>query len=70
MADADSPSEDELLRLESTPVATSTGSMFAALPQEMKKMNENILAKSEPAEFSGGSPKRGKTMSRSHSTNE
>ena len=58
MADVDGPSEDELLREESTPGPTSTGSMFAALLQEMKKMNENILAISEPAEFSDGSPER------------
>ena len=70
MTGADGPSEDELLREESTPGPTSTGSMFAALLPEMKKMNENILAISEPAEFSDGFPKRGKTMSRSHSTNK
>ena len=41
-ADAHGPSEDELLREESTPGTTDTGSMFAALIQEMKKMNKNV----------------------------
>ena len=58
MADAGGPSGDELLREESTPGPTSTGSMFAALLQKMKKMNENVLALSEPAEFSDGSHER------------
>ena len=57
-AEADGASEDELLREESTLGPTDTGSMFAALLQEMKKMNENILAISEPAESSEGSPER------------
>ena len=58
MAGADGPSEEELLREESTPDPSNTGSMFAALFQEMKKMNENILAIIEPAELSDGSPER------------
>lgn len=58
MADADDPSEEDLLREASTPGPTSTGSKFAALLQEMKKRNENILAVSEPAEFSDGFPTR------------
>ena len=57
-AEADGASEDDLLREESTPGPTDTGSMFAALLQEMKKMNENILVISEPAESSEGSPER------------
>lgn len=56
MADADGPSEEELSRQESILGSTATESIFAALLQEMKKMNENILAISEPAEFSDGSP--------------
>ena len=52
--EAGSASEDELLR-ESTLGPADAGSMFAALLQEMKKMNENILAISEPGESSEGS---------------
>lgn len=58
MADADGPSEEELLREESTPGPTYTGSIFAALLQEMRKMNENILAITEPTEPSEESPER------------
>ena len=50
MADEEGPSEQELLREESTPGPTYTGSMFAGLLQEMRKMNENILAITEPTE--------------------
>lgn len=64
-AEAGSASEDELLREESTPSAADAGSMFAALLQEMKKMNENILAISEPAESSEGSPERDNNASES-----
>ena len=58
MADVHGPSQEDLLREASTPGPTSTGSKFAALLQEMKKMNESILAISEPAEFSDGFPAR------------
>lgn len=58
MAHADGPSEEDLLSETSKPGPTSTGSKFAALLQEMKKMNESILAISEPAEFSDGFPAR------------
>ena len=51
MADEEGPSEEELLRGESTPGPTYTGSMLAALLQEMRKMNENILAITEPTKF-------------------
>ena len=54
-AEAGSASEDELLREESTPGPADAVSMFAALLQEMKKMNENILAISEFGESSEGS---------------
>ena len=43
MADADSPSEEELLREESTPGPTYAASMFTTLLKKMKKTNENIL---------------------------
>ena len=65
MANSDGPSKEELLREESTPDPTSTGSTFAILLQEMKKMNENILAISEPAEFSDGVT--GRTSNRANS---
>ena len=56
MADEHGPSEDDLLRDDSPPGPTDTGSMFVALLQEMKKMNENILAMSEPTESSEEPP--------------
>lgn len=62
MADVDG---QELSREESTPGPTSTGSMFTTLLQEMEKMNENILAISEPAEFSDGSPERDNNVTES-----
>jgi len=62
-AEAGSASEDQLLREESTPGPADAGSMFAALLQEMKKMKENILAKSEPAKSSEGSPERNNNAS-------
>ena len=65
-AGAGSASEGELLREESTLGPADAGSMFAAILEEMKKMNENILAISEPSKSSEGSPER-KTMPRSHS---
>ena len=52
------PSEEELLREESTPGPTYTGSMFVALLLEMRKMNENILAITEPTEPSEESLER------------
>ena len=58
MADKEGPSEEELLREESTPGPTHTGSMFAALLQEMRKINENILAITEPTEPSEKSTER------------
>ena len=58
MADKEGPSEKELLREESTPGPTYTGSMFPALLQEMRKINENILAITEPTEPSEESPER------------
>ena len=64
-AEAGSASEDELLREESTPGPADAVSMFAALLEEMKKMNENILAKSEPGESSEGSPERDNDASES-----
>jgi len=64
-AEAGSASEDELLREESTLSPADAGSMFAALLQQMKKMNENILALSEPAESSEGSPERDNNASES-----
>ena len=58
MADEEGPSEEELLREEITPGPTYTGSMFAALLLEMRKMNENILAITEPTEPSEESLER------------
>jgi len=64
-AGAGSPSEGELLREESTLGPADARSMFAAILQEMKKMNENILAISEPSKSSEGSPERKNNSSES-----
>jgi len=58
MANTDSSSEEELLREESTLGPPYSGSMFAALLNQMKKMNENILATSEPTEPNEKFPER------------
>ena len=69
-AGAGSASEDELLREESTLGPADAGSMFAAILEEMKKMNENILAISEPSKSCEGSPERKTNASESIETSE